>query len=447
MSTQKIKITDEFSRALDLMENTDKHIFLTGRAGTGKSTLLHLFREKSKKNLAVLAPTGVAAVNVKGQTIHSFFGFKPDITYEKVKRVDKGDELYGRLETLIIDEISMVRADLMDCVDKFLRLNGPYRDRPFGGVQMILIGDLYQLPPVVTGDERTIFASRYETPYFFSANAFAYDQADLFGKDMSLTCIELSEVFRQTDTEFIEILNAVRDNTIADHHLTRMNSRVVEKEKIKRGEMEMYLTTTNAEAAAINERELAKLSTDEFVFSAKTEGKFEARSMPTDADLAVKLGAQIMMLNNDPGGRWINGTVGQVERIEFDSEAATYCVYARLTDGELVKIFPHTWDMYAYHFDNLANHIESEQIGSFRQYPFRLAWAVTIHKAQGKTFDRVVLDLGRGTFSPGQLYVALSRCRTLEGLTLVRPVQRRHAFIDHRIEKFLQKVYTESRKP
>jgi len=441
MNEKNIKITPEFAKALDLMENTDKHIFLTGRAGTGKSTLLHLFREKSKKNMAVLAPTGVAAVNVKGQTIHSFFGFKPDITYEKVKRVDKNQELYGRLETLVIDEISMVRADLMDCVDKFLRLNGPYRDRPFGGVQMILIGDLYQLPPVVTSDERNIFASRYESPYFFSANAFAFDQSNLFGEDMQLTCIELSEVFRQTDLDFIDILNAVRSNKLSDIHLSRINARVLEKEKVRSGEMEMYLTTTNAEAAMINQKELDKLKSDEFIFSAEKEGKFDLKAMPTEPELAVKIGAQIMMLNNDPGGRWINGTVGKVENIDFDDDAKSYCVYARLSDGERVKIFPHTWDMYAYHFDAAEGKIESEEVGSFRQYPFRLAWAVTIHKAQGKTFDKVVLDVGRGTFSPGQLYVALSRCRTLEGLTLVRPVQRRHVFLDIRVDQFLGKHF------
>lgn len=441
MITSNLKITSEFQEALELMENTNQHIFLTGRAGTGKSTLLHLFREKTKKNMAVLAPTGVAAVNVKGQTIHSFFGFKPDITYEKVKRVDKNQELYGRLETLVIDEISMVRADLMDCVDKFLRLNGPYRDRPFGGVQMVLIGDLYQLPPVVTSDERNIFASRYESPYFFSANAFAFDQSNLFGEDMKLTCIELSEVFRQTDLDFIDILNAVRSNKLSDIHLSRINARVLEKEKVKQGEMEMYLTTTNAEAAMINQKELDKLKSDEFIFSAEVEGKFEAKAMPTEADLAVKIGAQIMMLNNDPGGRWINGTVGKVETIDYDDDFKAYAVYARLTDGERVKIFPHTWDMYAYHFDNESGKIESEEVGAFKQYPFRLAWAVTIHKAQGKTFDKIVLDLGRGTFSPGQLYVALSRCRTLEGLTLVRPVQRRHVFLDRRVDQFLAKHF------
>lgn len=435
----KYKITPDIQKALDLMERSGRHVFITGRAGTGKSTLLNVFREQTKKNLAVLAPTGVAAVNVRGQTIHSFFGFKPDITFQKVKRVTEKRELYERLETIIVDEVSMVRADLIDCMDKFLRLNGPERDLPFGGVQMIFIGDLYQLPPVVTTMERDVFQSQYNSPYFFSASVFDNSQGNFFGSDFELEFIELKEVFRQSDESFIELLNAVRDNTITKNHLEVLNTRLGKQEKKKKGEMEMYLTTTNAEAAAMNEQELRQLVGDEYTFSATTEGKVEKNAFPTDSKLVVKIGAQVMLLNNDADGRWINGTVGQVVDIFLDDDRKEFAVRVKLTTGEKIKIFPHKWDMYEFRFDEASQRIESEPIGSFKQYPFRLAWAVTIHKAQGKTFDKVILDMGRGAFSPGQLYVALSRCRTLEGITLIRPIVYRDIFVDKRVGKFLER--------
>lgn len=436
-------MTTDFARALDMMEKTNHHIFVTGRAGTGKSTLLSLFRERSRKNIAVLAPTGVAAVNVKGQTIHSFFGFRPDITFSKVKRVGEGErELYSRLEAIVVDEISMVRADLVDCIDKFLRLNGPDRNKAFGGVQMILIGDLYQLPPVVTSEEKNVFEAQYSSPYFFSASAFNDGQSSMFEPEVEMQYVELQEIFRQTDREFIEILNAVRESNMQPQHVSTLNKRVGEKEKNKKGDMHMYLTTTNAAAAIINERELANLSGQEYVFDAYVKGEFDSKSMPTDGRLKVKIGAQIMLLNNDSQGRWINGTVGKVKSVMHNKEVGEDAVVAVLTDGEEVEIFPYEWDMYNFHFDADSGKIESEAVGSFTQYPFRLAWAVTIHKAQGKTFDKVVLDLGRGTFSPGQLYVALSRCRTLEGLTLVKPVEKRHAFVDRKVADFLKKYKT-----
>lgn len=447
-------MTSDFLEALRMMEDTSHHIFLTGRAGTGKSTLLSLFREKTRKNVAILAPTGVAAVNVKGQTIHSFFGFKPNITFDKVRRISEGRDLYNQLETLVIDEISMVRADLLDCVDKFLRLNGPHRDQAFGGVQMIFIGDLYQLPPVVTSLERPVFEAQYATPYFFSASAFGGGQNSLFEPEINLHFIELKEMFRQKDAEFIEILNAVRDNTVQVHHLKKLNERMGERQparnpggsgggKRKKGEMEMHLTTTNAEAALINEEELKALRGEEFIFSAEFEGDFDRKAIPTEKELSVKIGAQIMMLNNDPQGRWFNGTVGKVLGVDFDAEKGKYAVRAELSDGEVVQIFPHKWDMYHFEFDPETKKVESEAIGSYTQYPFRLAWAVTIHKAQGKTFDKVVLDIGRGTFSPGQLYVALSRCRTLEGITLLRPIQQRHVFLDRRVSQFLKEFHSQ----
>ncbi len=441
-------MTEDFSRAFDVMENTNKHVFLTGRAGTGKSTLLNLFREKTQKNVAILAPTGVAAVNVGGQTIHSFFGFKPDVTFEKVHRLKDHQEVYSRLQTLVIDEISMVRADLMDCIDKFLRLNGPSRNHAFGGVQMILIGDLYQLPPVVTSFEQAIFASRYATPYFFSSSAFGSGQASLLDSGIELEYIQLKKMFRQTDEKFIEILNAVREKKVTDRHLHLLNSRVGKNTSQSSGSLEMYLTTTNREAQIINDQELKKLSTDEFTFSASFEGEFDMKAVPTEKELSVKVGAQIMMVSNDFQERWMNGTVGIVQSIYFDEDTKEYAVVVQFSNMDTVTVFPHTWNMYHFYFDESVKRIDSEVVGSYRQYPFRLAWAITIHKAQGKTFDKVILDIGRGTFSPGQLYVALSRCRTLEGITLIRPIQHRHVFLDRRVSLFLKEFesLTSSRK-
>ncbi len=441
MAKINLDLNPGFTAALDLIENTSQSVFLTGRAGTGKSTLLTHWRENTKKKKAILAPTGVAAVNVGGQTIHSFFGFKPDITVSKVRKLKPPEDLdlYKKLETLVIDEISMVRADLLDCVDTFLRRFGPDKYQPFGGVQMIFIGDLYQLPPIVPSSDLAIFAEHYTTPYFFSAHVIS-PPAQLFnlGEQFRFQVIELEKIYRQNDAEFIGLLNAVRENTTKPEHWVRLNKQYDPDWLGDPTAKAIHLVTTNAMASEINESHLKALQGKEFLFEGETEGKFDTKACPTEEFLALKIGAQVMLMNNDRGGRWVNGTVGTVVDIGVVEAGHPAPIWVELQTGETVDIFPHTWDMFEFRFDPGRGAIDTETIGSFTQYPLKLAWAVTIHKAQGKTFDKVILDIGRGTFAPGQLYVALSRCTSLAGLTLKRRLVPGHIKMDARVSHWLQ---------
>jgi ATP-dependent exoDNAse (exonuclease V) alpha subunit len=410
------------------MEHSSKNLFITGRAGTGKSTLLEYFRNTTNKKVAVLAPTGVAALNVHGQTIHSFFGFKPDITLEKVKKRRSNPvvlSVYQKLDAIVIDEISMVRADLLDCVDRFLRLNGPNIDAPFGGLQMIFIGDLYQLPPVINSTERESYRAVYQTPYFYGARAFS---------DFKMEFIELKKVYRQQDDNFIHILNSIRNNSADEEDLESLNRRYLPDFEPVPGDFHIYLTTTNAMARQINDSELAKLEADACTFTAEIEGKFGNEYMPTATGLQVKVGAQIMMLNNDVAGRWVNGSVGRVTAVIPGVNGTI--IEAELGEGEVVAIKPFTWKIYRFFVD--GGGLRSEAVGSFTQYPLMLAWAVTIHKSQGKTFEKVIVDMGRGAFACGQTYVALSRCTSLEGIVLKKPILKRHIITDDSIEDFLR---------
>jgi len=422
-----IDLNPEFRRALDLMENTNRHVFVTGRAGTGKSTLLTYFRGNTKKKVVVLAPTGVAAINVGGQTVHSFFGFKPDVTPSAIrsKIKDEKKNLYKKLTTLVIDEISMVRADLLDCVDKFLRLNGPDRRLPFGGVQMIFIGDLYQLPPVVTGQEKEIFRGHYSNPYFFSAKVFG---------ELDMAFVEMEKVYRQRDKEFIRLLNAVRNRSVTDDDLDLINGRLDPHFEAPEGEYFIHLTSTNDLADRINEERLARLRGKIWTAPGLVEGDFAEGYLPTAVELKMKKGAQIMLLNNDTYGRWVNGTVGRVTGFDQD-EAGEDVIVAALDTGERVEIAPYTWEIYRFFLKN--GNIASEVVGSFTQYPVRLAFAVTIHKSQGKTFKKAIIDVGRGTFAHGQMYVALSRCTSLDGIVLRRPIRKGHILMDWQVVKFL----------
>ncbi|HAV10832.1 MAG TPA: AAA family ATPase [Dehalococcoidia bacterium] len=426
-----IEINEQFQRALDMMERTGNNVFITGRAGTGKSTLLEYFRTITMKKVAVLAPTGVAALNVKGQTIHSFFKFKPDITLQKVKRIKKDDDhsatIYEKLDSIVIDEISMVRADLLDCVDKFLRLNGQRKNTPFGGIQMIFVGDLYQLPPVVKSDEKAIFSVNYETPYFFSAQAFEH---------LKVEFIELEKIYRQHDDRFIDLLNAIRNNSITEAELKTLNRRYIDDYKPPQNDFYIYLTTTNKTADLINAKQLETLHGDIHLFTGTLEGDFGKESLPTAIELQLKVGAQIMMLNNDAAGRWVNGTIGKVTGIET-IETNDTVIIAELANGDTVTISPYTWEIFKFFIKDAA--LESEIVGRFTQYPLMLAWAVTIHKGQGKTFEKVIIDIGRGTFAHGQMYVALSRCTRLDGIVLKQPVLKKHIWMDYRVVKFLTK--------
>ena len=425
----RLEFNPEFQKACVLMEQTDKHVFITGRAGTGKSTLLTYVRHATKKKLVVLAPTGVAALNVRGQTIHSFFRFKPDITLKKVKRIyKKGDSknLYEKIDTIVIDEISMVRSDLLDCVDKFLRV---HRDatRPFGGVQMIFIGDLYQLPPVVTGSEKEIFQTHYTSQYFFDAKVF---------ETLDMEFIELEKVYRQKDDAFIALLNAIRNNSATEEHLAEINKRYDPNFTSNPRSFSIHLTTTNALADTINNEQLASVRNTLFTYTAAISGSFDMHAIPTDIELSMKVGAQIMMLNNDSQNRWVNGTIGKIINIKKDNEGVDKVV-VQLSNGKIEEVTPFTWELFHFSFDQKSNSLTSETVGTFTQYPMRLAWAVTIHKSQGKTFDNIIVDIGKGTFVHGQLYVALSRCTHLGGIILKQKIQKKHIFMDWRVVKFV----------
>lgn len=423
----KIELNPEFKRAFEVAENSNKNLFITGRAGTGKSTFLQYLREKTNKQFAILAPTGVAAVNIKGQTIHSFFGFKPDITPHKVKEVRvKNPKLYKEIDAIVIDEISMVRADLFDSIDAFLRIHGRKKGKPFGGIQLILIGDLYQLPPVVTSREKEIFKEFYDTPYFFSSKAF---------RESEFEFVEFEKIYRQCDPEFIEILNAIRTNTATEEVLEKLNQRVRD-DFVPEDELYIYLTTTNRTAERINNQRLEQLKGKEHKYFGFIEGEFNQSDLPTSQELRLKINAQVMLLNNDSRGRWINGDIGTVVEIE-KRRTEPDLIYVELANREIVEVQPYQWEFFEFYYDSKKKRILSEVVGLFTQYPLRLAWAITIHKSQGLTFDKVIIDLERGTFSHGQLYVALSRCRSLNGLILKKPVKAKHILLDRKIVKFL----------
>ncbi|MFP4081907.1 MAG: AAA family ATPase [Candidatus Aminicenantes bacterium] len=427
----KIDINPEFGKALDLLNKTSKNVFITGKAGTGKSTLLEYFRQNTRKKVVTLAPTGVAALNVKGQTIHSFFRFKPDVTLDKVRKIVKNrrKNLYQAADTVVIDEISMVRADLLDCVDRFLRLNCTRQGHPFGGKQMVFIGDLYQLPPVIKGKEREIFKSRYNTGYFFSAHVF---------EELPMELIELMKIYRQKDERFIEILNAIRNNTITEETLEALNTRCDPDFEPSKDAFYIHLTTLNQLADRINGQQLQKIEGPACLMEGIIRGDFAQRNLPTQRVISLKVGAQVMLLNNDSYGRWVNGSVGKVVEIlgeEDDPEIIT----VELTDGSLVEVERFTWEIFEYRYDEITNSIKTRTLGSFTQFPMRLAWAITIHKSQGKTFHRIILDIQRGAFSPGQIYVALSRCTSLEGIVLRQPLKKKHVFMDWRVVDFITK--------
>ena len=428
--TDNLEFDEQFSATYDLLENNPSPVFVTGKAGTGKSTLLQYFREHTSKNIVVLAPTGVAAVNVRGQTIHSFFRFRPDITPEGVRfiRLRKAQKtLYKKLDAVVIDEISMVRSDLLDCVDAFLRLHGPDAGEPFGGVQMIFFGDLYQLPPVMTRMDRDIFKDVYASPYFFDAASF---------KQLDFKIVELQKIYRQKDEAFIRLLNNVRDRSVSVTDLEVLNRRLNPRFNPGDKDFYVYLTTTNALADQVNQDRLKELPGESLRLEGKISDGFDVRSLPTHQRLELKMGAQVMLLNNDPGGKWVNGTIGKVFSTAKDHET-TGTVRVALSSGLVVDVPRFTWEVFRFFYNKDTEQIDSESAGSFCQYPLKLAWAITIHKSQGKTFSKVVLDIGNGTFAPGQMYVALSRCTDLEGLVLKKPIFKRHILLDDQVVRFM----------
>ncbi|MFH1244517.1 MAG: AAA family ATPase [bacterium] len=422
-----LDLNPQFLTVLDLLENSSDSLFITGRAGTGKSTLLTYFQQHTTQNIVVLAPTGVAAVNIGGATIHSFFGFKPDITLEKAWGLGgktKKSGLYRALDAIVIDEISMVRADLLDCIDAFMR-RVVGNSHPFGGKRVIFFGDLYQLPPVVTRDEEEIYRSRYISPFFFSADVM---------DRLALTYLELTHIYRQTDDEFIAVLNAIRENAATPQHLALLNTRLNEDYAPPPEEYSIYLTGTNRSAESYNTYQLHSLPGRLHSFSATTTGSFDRRTQPAPRELELKLGAQVMMTSNDREKRFINGTVGRVE--EIGETDGTPVISIRLHNKKLVDVTPNTWEMFKFNFSPTSGRITTEVAGTYTQLPLMLAWGITIHKAQGKTFDRLAIDLP-ASFAHGQTYVALSRATSLSSIILKSPLSPRHVIMDPVVTSWL----------
>lgn len=424
-----IVLTDEFRQALALLDD-GKHVFLTGKAGTGKSTLIRHFMAHTDRNVVVVAPTGIAALNVDGYTIHRLFGFR---TTTSLSDINGGEYRPGRftktlssLQTLIIDEASMVRADMFDMVAGALERFGPAPGTPFGGVQIVLVGDLYQLPPVITDGEDVYFSTVYETPYFFSARKF---------KREDFPTVSLSTVFRQLgDDRMTAILNEIREGVLLGHAQDQLNARADAEFVPPDGEFWLTLAPTNRLVTARNRQHLERLPGDELTHRARESGDLSLFDKPIEDELRFKIGAQVMMLNNDQGDRWVNGSIGRVVGVDYDRYGAV--VEVEFADGSCADVTPFTWEATRPVVE--GGSIRREVIGTFTQLPFKLAWAITIHKSQGQTLDRLIVDLTGGMFSTGQLYVALSRCTSLAGLVLKRPVLPKDLKIDRRITRFLR---------
>ncbi len=419
-----LKLQDEFNDALTLLEKTNTNVFLTGRAGTGKSTLLNLFRRYTEKNVVVLAPTGVAAINVKGETIHTFCGFPPHMIKSKDIKDRGRPKFYTSIDTLVIDEISMVRADMLDNVDIFFRKNRR-SEKPFGGLQVIFVGDLYQLPPVVSGiGEKQVVESMYETPYFFSAHVFE--------SDFYLEMYELTKVYRQEEKHFLHLLEEIRNGDADEMILEELNERV---DPTFDGDGYITLCSTNATAKSINQRKLDALHGEEFFYQGKLEGAFPVQQTPTDLMLRLKQGAQVIMLYNESSKKYVNGTIAQISDLGED--------WIRVwidKDGELEEVEVELISWYKIKYTLDKGKFTTEIVGQFTQYPIALAWAITIHKSQGQTFDKAIIDLGRGAFAHGQTYVALSRCRTLDGLVLRKPLTPADIIVDEDVIQYYRKM-------
>ena len=416
-------LSEEFESIVEQIENTKDHFYITGKAGSGKSTLLAYFRSVTKKNTAVLAPTGVAAIRVKGQTIHSFFGFPPKVIQTRHIKKVRQIELLQNLETLIIDEISMVRADVFDAIDYSLRVHRKKLTQPFGGVQVIVFGDLFQLPPVINMDESSLLERIYPNgQFFFHSNIF---------QDAQFKTLELQSIYRQTDDHFIYLLNAVRDGSITNSQIDNLNDSLVDNFEMDEGKI--ILTTTNARASGINQNYLKQLSSEEFSYRAQATGQFYKELFPTDEVLKLKKGAQVIMIKNDPEKRWVNGSIGTIHDI------AEKKIKVKI-NHKIYEVKKEKWDRIQYSYDDDQQEVLENVTGSFKQYPMRLAWAITIHKSQGQTFEKVIIDMSQGSFAPGQLYVALSRCISLEGIELLRPLRKSDVIVNKQLIGFQNRL-------
>ena len=418
-----MEMNEESILAWNIIEKTSANLFLTGKAGTGKTTFLKQLKEKSPKRMVVLAPTGIAAINAGGMTIHSFFQltFSPYIPgttfgsgeqkryqFSKLKR-----NIIRSIDLLVIDEISMVRSDLLDAIDSVLRQYRKRHDLPFGGVQLLMIGDLQQLAPVVTAQEEQLLKEHYETPFFFSSNAL---------KQVGYLTVELKKVYRQQDEQFISLLNQIRENRASDATLQALNQRFIPNFEPPKNSNFIRLTTHNAPAQQINEQQLAALPSRAFSYTAEVEDNFPESSYPADFMLTLKPGAQVMFIKNDPQHRFYNGMIGEVIGVKSDEEGDKIIVRSKDSDEEF-ELEKMEWVNAKYTINEETKEIEETVEGKFRQYPLRLAWAITIHKSQGLTFEHAIIDASH-SFTHGQTYVALSRCKTLEGMVLSQPLSR-----------------------
>ena len=417
---KRVTLSAEQLSIYERLENTRDHFFVTGRAGTGKSTLLNYLSRKSSKKFAICAPTGVAALNVGGQTIHSLLRLPTGVIADhRLQQSSELKSLLRSLDTLIIDEISMVSADLMDGIDRALRQARKKPHEPFGGVQIIMFGDPYQLPPVPPRDphERAYFNDMYRSLWFFDAHVW---------QSTPVNVVELKQIHRQKDDRFKQILSAVRTGTVDFTMADELNTLGMRKPPQSQV---ITLATTNQAVREINARELAKLPGKNHITHAEIDGDFNAGAMPADESLELKPGAQVMFLRNDPDGRWVNGTIGVVKSVGKKIKVEV--------SGEIHTVEPTTWERNQYFYDQKEKTLDKEVVAEFKQFPLRLAWAVTIHKSQGHTYDRAIVNLGSRVFSAGQTYVALSRIRSLEGLYLSRPLRPADIFIDLNVVRFM----------